>query len=113
MIQTLDHVAQCYGISNVGFVKIDVEGNEYDVLLGAEHTLQASNYPPILFECDNPAISAQLFLFMFNLKYNIVRVRGVSNMYLASRPHPLKVSKAASETFSDTTAPLTVLKLRR
>jgi len=90
VIQTLDHVAQCYGISNVGFVKIDVEGNEYDVLLGAEHTLQASNYPPILFECDNPAISAHLFLFMFNLKYNIVRVRGASNMYLASRPLPSK-----------------------
>ena len=33
MIQTLDNVAQCYGISNVGFIKIDVEGNEYDVLL--------------------------------------------------------------------------------
>ena len=90
MIQTLDNVAQCYGIYNVGFIKIDVEGNEYDVLLGAEHTLQASDYPPILFECDNPTNNAQLFLFIFNLKYNIVRVRGASNMYLASRPIPLK-----------------------
>jgi len=90
VIQTLDHVAQCYGISNVGFVKIDVEDNEYDVLLGAEHTLRSSNYPPILFECNNPAINSQLFLFMTNLGYNIVSVRGASNMYLGSRSLPSK-----------------------
>ena len=34
----------------VRLIKIDVEGHELSVLLGAEHTLRENNYPPIIFE---------------------------------------------------------------
>lgn len=46
-LKTLDS----FGLTNIGFIKIDVEGFEKEVLMGAKETLQKSNYPPILFEC--------------------------------------------------------------
>ena len=80
-IRTLDSLS----LKGVGFIKMDVENNELNVLRGALQTLQESNYPTILFESNgqNPA----LFGFLKEaLKYNIVNVGGVHNMYLACRP---------------------------
>lgn len=37
-------------LENIGFVKMDVEGAELDVLRGMESTLKKNGYPPILFE---------------------------------------------------------------
>jgi FkbM family methyltransferase len=34
----------------IRLIKIDVEGHELSVLLGAEHTLRENDYPPIIFE---------------------------------------------------------------
>lgn len=45
-VKTLDS----FNFDNVGFIKIDVEGHEKSVLLGAKETLERNNYPPILFE---------------------------------------------------------------
>lgn len=45
-VKTLDS----FNFTNVGFIKIDVEGHEKNVLLGAKDTLKLNNYPPILFE---------------------------------------------------------------
>lgn len=39
-----------YELKNVGLIKIDVEGSEYDVILGAEKTIVENDFPPILFE---------------------------------------------------------------
>lgn len=39
-----------FNLRNVGFIKIDVEGHELSVLLGAISTIINNNYPPILFE---------------------------------------------------------------
>ena len=40
-----------FNISNIGFIKIDVEGMEEKVLRGGIGTIIRNNYPPILFEC--------------------------------------------------------------
>lgn len=40
-------------LSNIGFIKIDVEGMEEKVLRGGVGTIVRNNYPPILFELWN------------------------------------------------------------
>lgn len=79
-IRTLDS----FHLENIGFIKMDVENNELNVLRGALNTLRASNYPSILFESNesNPV----LFGFLKEaLQYKIVQVGGVHNMYLACK----------------------------
>lgn len=45
---TLDSISD--KLSNIGFIKIDTEGFEYNVLRGAEQVIRNNNFPPILFE---------------------------------------------------------------
>ena len=40
-----------FNFSNIGFIKIDVESMEIEVLKGGIETLKNNNYPPILIEC--------------------------------------------------------------
>lgn len=47
---TLDRYCQQQGIQQINFVKIDVEGAEYSVLLGARNLLKRSSIDYILFE---------------------------------------------------------------
>ena len=47
------HTLDSYHISNVGVIKIDVEGFELDVLKGAEQTIVNSNYPILIVESWN------------------------------------------------------------
>lgn len=77
-IKTLDSL----NITNIGFIKIDVEENELDVLRFAQNTLKNSNYPKILFESNNK--NNELFSFLRELQYNIVELNGSCNMFLAS-----------------------------
>jgi FkbM family methyltransferase len=77
-IRTLDSL----GLTNIGFIKMDVEENELNVLKGAMETLKNSNYPTILFESNY--INEELFNFIRQLSYNITQVSGVSNMFLAT-----------------------------
>ena len=77
-IRTLDS----FNISDIGFIKVDVEENELQVLLGGIETICKSNYPKILFEMN--VKNSKLIEFLVNLKYNIVPINGYENMYLAS-----------------------------
>ena len=80
-IQTLDSIEVR---ADIGFIKMDVENNELNVLRGALNTLRESGYPPILFESNGP--NPTLFGFLKDaLKYKIVTVGGVSNMFLACK----------------------------
>lgn len=79
-VRTLDSL----DIRNVGFIKMDVENNELNVIRGALNTLRESGYPPILFESNGP--NPSLFGFLKEaLKYKVITVGGVSNMFLACR----------------------------
>jgi len=73
-----------FGLRDVGFIKMDVENNELNVLRGALDTLRESGYPTILFESNGP--NPALFGFLKEaLGYKIVPVGGVANMFLACK----------------------------
>ena len=76
-VRTLDSL----NIDNISFIKMDVENNELQVLLGSENTLRRSNYPKILFEMNQT--NAQLIKFLENLNYKVIQVNGCNNMFLA------------------------------
>jgi FkbM family methyltransferase len=70
-----------YQINDVGFIKMDVEDNEYYVLKGALETLKKSNHPTILFESNHT--NEQLFSYLKSIGYHIISISGFSNMFLA------------------------------
>lgn len=78
-IKTLDS----FQLDNIGFIKMDVEDNELQVLMSSTETLQRSNYPVILFEMN--VHRPELVSFLENITYNIVRIQGYPNMFLATR----------------------------
>lgn len=83
-IKTLDS----YNLDNIGFIKMDVEENELNVLKGATETLIRSNYPKILFESNHNDITIrdELFDYLINrLTYRIIPIGGYENMYLAEK----------------------------
>jgi len=81
-VRTLDS----YNFQNIGFIKMDVEDNELNVLKGAAQTIKQNNYPTILFESNYE--NKALFSYIINeLGYgNIIQVNGVSNMFLTEPP---------------------------
>ena len=77
-VKTLDR----FNITNISFIKMDVEGNELNVLLGSLNTLKNSNYPKIVFKSNT--YNENLFNFLKGLGYTIIIINGVSHMFLAS-----------------------------
>lgn len=65
-VRTLDS----FGLDNVSFVKIDVEGMEIDVLAGAAETL-ARNRPVVAIEVD-PKNNAAFFEWCAQSRYHVV-----------------------------------------
>ena len=84
-VRTLDS----FGLDNIGFLKLDVEGSELKVLKGATDTLERSGWPKFIFESwpDEwyKKQREQLMEFVRSLGYTITSIRGYNNMYLAYR----------------------------
>lgn len=79
--QTLDS----YVIENIGLIKIDVEGHEYEVLQGAKRTIIQNEYPPIIFECwDIPELKERLWAFLKDMGYSISTASSLE-MYIAHK----------------------------
>ncbi len=75
-IQTLDSLE----LSDIGFIKMDVEENELYVLQGAEQTLRKMK-PTLMFESNHH--NQPLFDYIQSLGYSVVPIARVSNMFLA------------------------------
>ena len=88
-VKTLDS----FNLTNIGLIKIDVEGFEKEVIEGSLNTLKNSNYPPILFESWGswkesegvPAnkIKTELFEYIESLGYTIDIAGHHNDMYIA------------------------------
>lgn len=82
-VKTLDS----FGFTNVGFIKMDVEGSELSVLKGAKETIKNNRFPPFIFEVWPNNWYAndkkELMDYITRLGYKIVEIGGVNNMYLA------------------------------
>ena len=67
IVTTLDSVS---GLPRIDFIKIDVEGMEYNVLKGAERSI---NYfrPKLLIEMQQQSLYEKVYNFLKNMNYNI------------------------------------------
>jgi FkbM family methyltransferase len=105
-ITTLDS----FSLSNVGLIKLDVEGFEQQVLQGAQETLRRSNYPLILFESWRPGRDAEglpatrlrsdLFAYLPSIGYTIAPIRGWDEMFIAERTNATIVSDETQSAHS-------------
>ncbi len=91
-VRTLDS----FELNNIGFIKIDVEGFEKEVLEGAVETLKRNGWPKIIFESwgswkerdgvPASALREELFSYLRDvLGYNIIPVTGANDMFLAEK----------------------------
>lgn len=60
-ITTLDIFCQRHGIQTIDFLKMDVQGYEYNILLGAKEMLERQKIKVIQFEFDEPNIANRIF----------------------------------------------------
>jgi FkbM family methyltransferase len=77
IVKTLDS----YNLTNVDFIKINVNGYELEVLKSGFSTLFNNNFPPIVFRSIENEL---LFQFIKGLGYKIFPINGHPNTYLAS-----------------------------
>ena len=77
-VQTIDDFCFENGISNINFLKIDVEGNEFKVLTGAAKMINSNQIDFIQFEFGGCNIDSrtyfQDFFYLLKDKFNIYRI---------------------------------------
>jgi len=91
-MKTLDS----FGFTNIGFIKLDVEGFETEVLKGGIEMLRNNSWPPILFESwgdwrapegiNVKQLRDELFDFIKSLGYTIIQITGIADTFLATYP---------------------------
>ena len=54
---TLDALLEQLGMSRIGFIKMDIEGSEFDALRGMPHLLSMADAPPLLYESNGHTLA--------------------------------------------------------
>ncbi len=76
-IETIDQFAEQNDIEFIDFLKIDTEGNEYDVLSGARHMLAGNRIKAIQFEFNKMNVVSRIFFKDFQallVNYKLYRM---------------------------------------
>jgi len=81
-IKTLDSL---HITDPISFIKMDVEDNELSVLQGGRETILRNDRPHILFEQNDSTNTVVMDYLKSEFNYNIIRIYGSNNMYLACR----------------------------
>lgn len=84
-----------FHFTNVGFIKISVNGSELDVLKGAKSTLETNQYPQV-FVHSTPAKRDAVHAWFKELGYKVHPVTGGDDFYLAS-DHPSRPKKVVAK----------------
>lgn len=88
---SLDDVYTDYGLSNVSFIKVDVEGHEEGVINGAK-TLIENERPTVMLEFNNPTDEASQRLFKYFADQNFTAMQLAGRTLKALPLHPLKLN---------------------
>jgi hypothetical protein len=92
---TLDYLLQLKGITDVNWVKIDVEGAEFEVLKGATNVLSKSKDIALLIEIHNLSGGTNLyrpiieFLNLYNFKIEFEKSHDGGEKHIILRKHHL------------------------
>jgi FkbM family methyltransferase len=97
LVKKLDSFCDENGISHINFLKIDVEGFEYEVLNGAQKMLEQNKIDLIQFEFGATQIAAKTFLKDF---YNLLNPQFKIYRLLADGLEPLVYTPNFIEVFS-------------
>ena len=77
-IKTVDDYCRTAGITHIHFMKVDVEGNELNVLKGAKKMIDEGRISAIQFEFGGTDIDSRVFFkdfwYLLNKKYRIFRI---------------------------------------
>jgi len=99
-VSTVDQVCAGEGIAQIDFLKIDTEGNEMDVLLGATNTIEAGQVAAIQFEFGDPYIGTRHhFIDLWRIlspRYAIYRILRHGLAALDSYSTDLEIYKVAN-----------------
>ena len=92
--ETPIHTLDSFNFTNIGLIKIDVEGYEEQVFRGMTETLKQNNYPSVLFESwvnrEHEGIPAaqlrtSLFSYIESIGYRILPINGWNEMFIAEK----------------------------
>ncbi|MEP1443206.1 MAG: FkbM family methyltransferase [Hyphomicrobiales bacterium] len=88
---SLDDVYADYNLTNVSFIKVDVEGHEEGVINGAKALIEKER-PTVMLEFNNPADAPSQRLFTYFADQNYIAMQLAGRTLKALPSHPLTLN---------------------
>lgn len=98
-VYKLDEIKALQNVQDIGWIRLDVNGSEKDVIEGGLETLKRNGYPKIIFESENgkeantlyaseaEAMQSrkELFKLLEDIGYRIITLKGDKESFLATK----------------------------